>query len=426
MHRVGGGRVRHQTEGFAAVPEEKTFVIAGASLAGVSAAEELRKQGFEGRIVLIGAEQHHPYIRPPLSKDYLAGKAGLDDVYVHPLDWYDEAGFDLKLGTSVTAIDRVAHIIELSDGESVGYDKLLIATGSTPRVLDVPGAELDGVYYLRTKEDSEALRDALSDGGKRVIVIGSGWIGMEIAATAKTLGNDVHVLLNKGVPLAKPVGEELGTFFEDAQIEKGVVFTPSVKVDEITTETEVLTVHVVSGEAFEADVVVAAIGAAPNVGLAEAAGLDVEDGILVDASLTTSDPDILAAGDVARAMHPVINQRMRSEHWANALNEGAAAARSMLGQSVSYDEIPYAYTDQFDIGMEFSGYMPLIADASLVYRGSKESKEFIVFWVLDGKVVAGMNVNVWDVNEAVQGIIRRANTVDVDALANPDVALDTL
>jgi NADPH-dependent 2,4-dienoyl-CoA reductase/sulfur reductase-like enzyme len=409
------------------VTNSNTFVIVGAALAGASAAEELRKQGFDGRIVMFGREARHPYIRPPLSKDFLSGKEEADKAFVHPESWYDENSIELELGAEVTSINRNEHTVTVR-GEQVQYAKLLIATGSTPRQLEVPGATLPGIHYLRSLTDATALRADLRDGGKTVAIIGSGWIGMEVAATARELGNDVRVILNSEIPLTKAIGGELGQFFADVQAEHGVIFDRSTTVDEIvqTDEGVVGGVRVGERSVFAADLVVVAIGAAPAVELAIAAGLEVDNGILVDASLRTSDPDIFAAGDVANAFHPTIGERIRSEHWANALNQGPAAARAMLGQDVSYDEIPYAYSDQFEIGMEFSGYPPLIGDATLVYRGDRDKREFIAFWMLGGRVVAGMNVNVWDVNEDVQGLIRRGNVVDVAALADPDVPLKSL
>ncbi len=409
------------------MPDVQTFLIIGASLAGASAAEELRSQGFEGRIVLIGAEADHPYIRPPLSKDYLAGKAGLADVYVHPSDWYADNAVELRLDVSVESIDRAAHIVATSTGESLHYDKLLLATGSRPRVLSVPGADAAGVYYLRTLEHSSALAAELTHGGRRVVIIGSGWIGMEVAATARTLGNDVRIVEHGSIPLASAIGDELGRYFATVQERNGVVLTTEASVEQImVTNDRVSGVRIGASTVVAADVVVVAVGAEPNIELAAASGLSVDNGVLVDAALQTSDPDIVAAGDIANALHPVLGQRLRIEHWANAQNQGAAAARSMLGQQVSYDDIPYFYTDQFDLGMEYSGYPPLAKNATVVYRGDPGSGEFIAFWVADGKVVAGMNVNVWDVNEAIQGVIRRGNTVDPDRLADPSVDLESL
>jgi NADPH-dependent 2,4-dienoyl-CoA reductase/sulfur reductase-like enzyme len=404
----------------------QTFVIAGASLAGVSAAEELRNQGFDGHIILIGQETEPPYIRPPLSKDYLAGKAGLAEVYVHPSDWYAEHDIELRLDTVVESIDRSARRVT-ANGQWIGYDKLLLASGSKPRGLDVPGVDLPGVYSLRTLADSSAIAGAIADGGQRVVIIGSGWIGLEVAATARTLGNEVRVLEHGPVPLASALGDELGSYFASLHERNGVILTSEVEVQEILgSHGRVAGVRIGATEVVAADVVVIAVGAQPNVELAEAAGLHVDNGVLVDASLRTSDPDIFAAGDVANELHPVIGQRIRSEHWANALNQGPAAARAMLGQEVSYDDIPYFYTDQFDLGMEYSGYAPLAKDATVVFRGDRDSGEFIAFWLADDRVVAGMNVNVWDVNEAIQGIIRRANPVDAAKLIDPSVDLASL
>jgi 3-phenylpropionate/trans-cinnamate dioxygenase ferredoxin reductase subunit len=406
---------------------EQNFVIVGGGLAGASAAEELRKQGFDGSIRLIAGEEHEPYIRPPLSKGYLSGSDGLDAVYVHPKQWYADNRIEVVTGTRVTAIDRAAHAVTLSTGDTLGYDKLLLATGSAPRVLSIDGSDLGGVHYLRTIDDSEALQTELRAGDKHLVLIGSGWIGMEVAATARTFGNEVTILERDAIPLANALGDELGTMFAELHKEKGVVLRASVAVAKIVgSDGRVTGVELDGGEVVPADVVLIGIGAVPNVSLAQEAGLEVDGGVLTDASLATSDPDIFAAGDIASAMHPVLKQRLRSEHWANALNEGAAAARSMLGQDVSFDDIPYFYTDQFDLGMEYSGYGPLTRGATVVYRGNRAGREFIAFWLADGKVVAGMNVNVWDVNEQVQRIIRSGAQIDPARLADESVPLEEL
>ncbi|WP_394769469.1 NAD(P)/FAD-dependent oxidoreductase [Lacisediminihabitans sp.] len=406
---------------------QENFIIVGGGLAGASAAEALRAGGFEGSIRLFAGERHHPYIRPPLSKDYLSGKDAIDTVFVHPHDWYGENGVEVSTGSPVASLDPAARSVTLADGERVGYDALLLATGSTPRRLPIAGADLDGVHYLRTIDDSEALRAELQDGGRRLVLIGSGWIGMEVAATARTLGNEVTILEREAIPLAAALGDELGTMFAEMHLEHGVTLRRQVVVDSIVgAGGRVTGVVLADGESIPADLVLVGIGAVPNVGLATSAGLETDNGVLTDAALHTSDQHIFAAGDVANAFHPVIGRRLRSEHWANALGGGAAAGRSMLGETVSYDDIPYFYTDQFDLGMEYSGYGPLTTGATVVYRGDRAKREFIAFWVADGKVVAGMNVNVWDVNEAVQGIIRRANTVDPARLADESVPLESL
>ena len=409
------------------MPDSQSYVIVGAGLAGASAARTLREEGFTGPIQLIGAEAHRPYIRPPLSKDYLSGSSDRDSVFVDPEDWYAEHDVDLMLGSSVARIDAPRQLIHTAAGEAIAYNKLLLTTGSSPRRLSIPGADLDGVRYLRTLDDSDTLRPLLAGGSLRLVLIGSGWIGMEVAATARTLGNSVTILERDPIPLANALGDELGQMFADLHEQNGVILRRSVSVDSVLGEDGRATaVKLTSGEVIPADLVLVGIGATPNVELADSAGLTIDNGVSVDASLRTSDPAIYAAGDVANAYHPVAKLRLRSEHWANALNGGKAAARSMLGQKVSFDDIPYFYTDQFDVGMEYSGFGPLTRGADVVYRGDRTGREFIAFWVAGGKVVAGMNVNVWDVNEAVQGIIRRGNQVDRGRLTDADVPLESL
>ncbi|WP_104126865.1 NAD(P)/FAD-dependent oxidoreductase [Cryobacterium sp. Y57] len=409
------------------MPDSQSYVIVGAGLAGASAARTLREEGFTGPIQLIGAEAHRPYIRPPLSKDYLSGSSDRDSVFVDPEDWYAEHDVDLILDSSVARIDAPRQLIHTAAGEAIAYNKLLLTTGSSPRRLSIPGADLDGVRYLRTLDDSDTLRPLLAGGSLRLVLIGSGWIGMEVAATARTLGNDVTILERDPIPLANALGDELGQMFADLHEQNGVILRRSVSVDRVLGEDGRATaVKLTSGEVIPADLVLVGIGATPNVELADSAGLTIDNGVSVDASLRTSDPAIYAAGDVANAYHPVAKLRLRSEHWANALNGGKAAARSMLGQKVSFDDIPYFYTDQFDVGMEYSGFGPLTRGADVVYRGDRTGREFIAFWVAGGKVVAGMNVNVWDVNEAVQGIIRRGNQVDRARLTDAAVPLESL
>lgn len=407
--------------------DTQNFIIVGGGLAGVSAAEELRKQGFNGTIQLVGKEPHAPYIRPPLSKGFLNGSDGLDAVYVHPKEWYAENNIDLHTDTNVHGVNADAHEITLAEGKSLRYDKLLLATGSSPRILTIEGAELDGVHYLRTLDDSTSLQKELADGGRKLVLIGSGWIGMEVGATARTLGNDVTILEQVAIPLAGAIGDELGTMFHDLHQEHGVDMRMSVSVDKIVgSEGKVSGVQLKSGEVVPADLVLIGVGAVPNIALADDAGITTENGIVVDQAMQTSDPDIFAAGDVANAYHPLANMRLRSEHWANALNEGASAARGMLGQSESFEDIPYFYTDQYDVGMEYSGYGPMTKGAKVVYRGDRDKREFIAFWIKDERVVAGMNVNVWDVNDQVQRIIREGKVTDEARLTDESVPLDQI
>lgn len=405
----------------------KNFIIIGGGLAGVSAAEELRKQGFDGTIQLIGKEAHAPYIRPPLSKGYLNGSDGLDAVYVHPEEWYAANDIELLTSTKAFGVNAAAHEVTVSGGKPLHYDKLLLATGSSPRLLTIDGAELGGVHYLRTLDDSVALQKELTGGGRTLVLIGSGWIGMEVGATARTLGNDVTILERDPIPLANAIGDELGTMFAELHKEQGVVLRTSVVVDKIVgSHGKVAGVQLDSGEVVPADIVLIGVGAVPNVALADDAGIITENGIVTDQAMQTSDPDIFAAGDVANAFHPLANMRLRSEHWANALNEGPAAARGMLGQNESYEDIPYFYTDQFDVGMEYSGYGPLTRGAKVVYRGDRAKREFVAFWLKDDRVVAGMNVNVWDVNDQVQRLIREGKVLDESRLTDESVPLDEI
>lgn len=395
------------------------FVIVGGGLAAATAAEQLRQRGVHGDIHLFAAEPHNPYIRPPLSKEYLLGKDGRDSVFVHPSGWYSEHGVTLSTGERVASIGD--HVVTLEKGREVPFDKLLIATGAQPRHLDLPGADDPSIHYLRTLDDSEKLKAEIGGGGKQVVFVGSGWIGLELAAAAKGFGNAVTIVAPEQVPLEGPLGVELGTMFRELHEQNGVAFRLGTQVTGFEPGA-VLT----DGGPVPADVIVVGVGAAPDTALAEAAGIEVDNGILTDAHLATSMPDVYAAGDVANPMHPVINQRMRNEHWANAIAGGKVAAASMAGADAVLDDIPYFYTDQFDLGMEYSGYPPLTRDARVVFRGDRPGREFIAFWLNGSKVVAGMNVNVWDVNEEVQRLIREGKDVDVDKLTNPDVDLTSL
>ncbi|MGI5203081.1 NAD(P)/FAD-dependent oxidoreductase [Spirillospora sp. CA-108201] len=407
------------------MPEE-TFVIAGASLAGAKAAETLREEGFAGRVLLVGEEIERPYERPPLSKGFLQDKEPREKAHVHEADWYDKHDVELRVGTSVASIDRGAHQVRLSTKEPVSYDKLLLATGASPRRLDVPGSKLQGIHYLRTMADSAALKQALAPGGRRVVVAGAGWIGLEAAAAAREHGNEVTVIEPEPVPLHAAMGPELGGMFADLHRENGVVLRMDEGVAGFWGAGQVSAVVTSGGAEVPADVVVVGIGVRPNSGLAEEAGLEVSDGILVDQSLRTSDPDIYAAGDVANAYNPLLGRRVRVEHWANALNGGPAAARAMLGQEVVYDQVPYFFSDQYDLGMEMSGVAAPGEYDEVVYRGDVPGREFIAFWLSGGRVVAGMNANVWDVTGDVQALIRSGRPVDAARLADPGVPLADL
>jgi 3-phenylpropionate/trans-cinnamate dioxygenase ferredoxin reductase subunit len=391
------------------------YVIVGAGLAGAKAAETLRAEGFDGPIVLIGDEEEVPYERPPLSKGYLLGKDERDSAAVHPAAWYDEHGIDLRLGTLVTALDPAAHEVELAGGERLRYSKLLLTTGSLVRPLEVPGG--DRVRTLRKLPDADVLKQALGRGG-RVVVVGAGWIGLEVTAAARTYGAEVALIEAAPQPLSRVLGDELGAVFADLHREHGVDLRLNSGVAEIGADGVLLT----DGTTAPADLVVVGVGIRPDTRLASDAGLAVDDGVLVDSSLRTSDPDIYAAGDVANVDSPLFG-RIRVEHWANALNGGPAAAKSMLGQDVIYDRVPYFYSDQYDLGLEYSGWAPPGSYDQLIVRGDLAAREFVTFWLSGGRVLAGMNVNVWDVTDPIQALVSRNTPVDPTRLADPNVPL---
>ena len=402
---------------------KQIFVIVGASLAGAKAAEELRTQGFDGQVMLIGAEPERPYERPPLTKDYLRGESGRAKAYVHRDGFYPQQDIELVTGVTVTAIEPSASRVTLDDGRTLGYDRLLLATGAEPRRLQIPGAGLDGIYYLRTLADCDVLRARLDCGG-RVAVVGGGWIGSEFAASAGQRGLQVTVIDPQPLPGERIFGPEIAAFYRDVHRQHGAEFLLGEGVAAFEGNGTVRRVRTVGGHRIECEFAVIGIGVVPRTGLASDVGLEVSNGIVVDDDLQTAAPGVFAAGDVANAWHPFYDQRIRVEHWANALHQGPAAAQAMLGRRVSYDRIPYFYSDQYDVGMEYSGYAPQWDE--VVFRGDRAGGEFIAFWLRDGRVAAGMNVNVWDVNEHVQALIRSRRPVEVAALTDPGVPLDLL
>jgi 3-phenylpropionate/trans-cinnamate dioxygenase ferredoxin reductase subunit len=402
---------------------EQTFVIAGASLTGAKAAETLRTDGFEGRLVLIGAEQERPYERPPLSKDYLRGEAARDTLYVHDEGFYAEHDIDLRLGRAVTGIDLAGSAVTLDDGERLRFDRLLLATGAEPRRLPIAGAELDGVHYLRSSADSDALRARLERGGA-VVVIGAGWIGSEVAASARQRGLDVTVIEPATVPLERVLGAEVGAIYRDVHADHGVRMLLGTGVEAFEGGAAVERVRTSDGRVLECDFVVVGIGVQPRDGLASEAGIATGDGILVDEHLRTSAPGVFAAGDVANAQHPFYGEPIRVEHWANALHQGPAAARCMLGHDEPFDRLPYFFSDQYDVGMEYSGFAR--SWDRVVFRGDPATREFIAFWLAGDRVVAGMNVNVWDVADPIRRIISERVQVDDRRLADPGIALEEI
>jgi 3-phenylpropionate/trans-cinnamate dioxygenase ferredoxin reductase subunit len=399
------------------------FVIIGAGLTAATAAQTLREEGFDGRIVLIGAESERPYERPPLSKGYLTGTAHQASLYVHEQGWYAEHTVELRLGHRVTGLDRAAHQVELDTGARLDYSKVLLATGALPRRLAVAGADLDGVHHLRALQDSARLRAAIRGGG-RVVVVGAGWIGLETAAAARGYGCQVTVIEPQTAPLQAALGQQMGAFFAGVHRRHGVDLRLGRGVTQLRGPGQVRAVVTDDGDEIPADVVIVGVGARPCTELAEQAGLGVDNGIHVDENLRTTDPDVYAAGDVANAFHPRYGARIRVEHWANALHAGPAAARSMLGHNIVEDRIPYFFTDQYEIGMEYTGWFPPGGYDTLVTRGDLDADAFHAFWLADGRVVAGMHINQWDEGiTPIQELIRAGIQVDPRRLADPSVPL---
>jgi 3-phenylpropionate/trans-cinnamate dioxygenase ferredoxin reductase component len=402
---------------------DRTHIIVGASLAGAKAAETLRTEGFDGRLVLVGTEDERPYERPPLSKDYLRGEVGREKVYVHDERFYAEHDIELQLGRTAVRLDPSNGELELDDGERLRYDRLLLTTGSEPRRLQIPGGELAGVLYLRSVQDSDALRERLDRGGS-VVVVGSGWIGSEVAASARQRGLEVTVVEPLAVPLERVLGAEVGAVYRDIHADHGVRMLMGTGVEAFEGDEAVERVRTSDGRELDCDFVVVGVGIQPRTALAAQAGLALDDGILVDDRLRTSVPGVFAAGDVANAHHPFYGEPIRVEHWANALNQGPAAARSMLDDDSPYDRLPYFFSDQYDVGMEYSGFAR--AWDRVVFRGDPASREFVAFWLVGDRIVAGMNVNVWEVTDAIQRLIRERVVVDDRRLADPDVPLEDL
>ncbi len=402
---------------------KQTFLIVGASLAGAKAAEELRAQGFDGRVVLIGAELERPYERPPLTKDYLRGETARDQAYVHDEGFYAEHEIELLTGTRAKVIDPAAGRVSLDGERELSFDRLLLTTGAEPRRLAVPGSDLDGIYYLRTLADCDALKVRIDAGGS-VAVVGGGWIGSEFAASARQRGLEVTLIDPLRLPNERIFGTEIASFYRDVHARHGVKLLLGTGVESFEGNGKLVRVRTSAGQVVACDFAVVGTGVAPRIELAGEAGLAVDNGILVDEHLRTAAPHVFAAGDVANAWHPFFAQRIRVEHWANALHQGPAAARAMLDQSAGYDRIPYFYSDQYDVGMEYSGYAP--EWDQVVFRGDRDGGEFIAFWLRDRRVLAGMNVNVWDVNDQVQALIRARAQVDPAALTDPGTPLETL
>ncbi|MTD13054.1 NAD(P)/FAD-dependent oxidoreductase [Nakamurella sp. YIM 132087] len=398
-------------------------VVIGGGLAGAKTVEALRDKGFDGSLTLVCAEDVLPYERPPLSKDYLLGKAGLLDSTVHDEQWYADRRVDVRLGVSAVALDPAQRVVTLSDGTSLDYSSCVLATGSEPVGLDdlPPGVAV----ALRTAADAEALKAQLAEGGRWVIA-GGGWIGLEVAAAARAAGCEVTVVLSSARPLQSAIGPVAAEVFLELHLAHGVRFRPEHRVtDAVVTDGRLRAVLLEDGEELPADRLLVAVGARPRLDLAVAAGLEVGDGVRVGPDLRTSDPHIWAVGDIAEVNHPVLGRPVRVEHWAWALHQPAVAAASILGQDAAFDDLPYFFSDQYDLGMEFLGDPH--PDDRLVLRGDRDGREFVGFLCgADDVVHAVIAVNVWDVPDAVRDLIIDGRPVDPARLADEQVPLAEL
>ena len=401
----------------------RVFVIVGASLAGAKAAQGLREAGFDGRIVMIGEEPSLPYARPELSKGYLLGSKVMADLLVHAAGFYAEHDIEVRTATAVTGIDRATRQVQITGDESLAYDRLLLTTGASPRALDIPGVDLPGVVSLRTLADADALRERIAQGG-RVVVVGAGWIGCEVAACARMRGAQVTMLTPDAFPLVRVLGAAVGAVFADLHTQHGVDLRLGTGVAEVVGTDRAEGVRTTGGETISGDLIVIGVGAAPRDELARQAGLEVDNGILVDEFLTTSDPRIYAAGDVANAWHPLLGARLRVEHWDNAIKQGLAAAATMLGASVAFTELPFFYSDQYEFGMEYRGHAATWDQ--VVFRGDPASREFLAFWLHQGRVLAAMNASIWDQGDALDTLLRSGATPRPERLADPGVDLADL
>lgn len=404
--------------------DTRVFVIVGAGLAGTRAAQTLRRDGFGGRVVLLGDEPDLPYDRVTLSKHYLYRQPGFHTLFLHDADFYPAHDIELRLHTRSLALDADAKVIVLADGERIRYDKVLLATGAEARRWQGPGADLDGVHHLRTLHDAQALQaalDAASARAGRVLVVGAGWIGCEVAAAARQLGLDVTLVGRSPLPLQRQLGPEMAVFFRDVHARHGVIWRGGCEVSSLHGSTRVEQAVLSDGAVLPADVVVFGIGALPRVQLAADAGAQLGDGIRTDDRFATSLPDVFAAGDAADVFNGALGRHTRLQHFAAALRQGPAAARAMLGTGEPYAEVPFFFTDQYDVWMEYTGDA---TDADrLVVRTLPGVDTFIAFWLRGGRLAAGMNVNIKGVPDAIRDLVVSGERLDPNALADPDVPL---
>ena len=399
-------------------------VLVGGGLTSARAAQALRQAGDDGDIVVVAEETHRPYERPDLSKGFLSGDKTRESLEALEPDWYDANEVELRLGVRALKLDRGSKLLRLSDGTGIGYDRLLLATGSAVNRLGVEGNHLEGIHYLRTVDDSEQLQAVLAAGGP-LVVVGGGWIGLEVAAVARQKGVEVTLLEMQETVLARVLGPEVGGWFADLHRSHGVDVRTGTGVAEIRGRDRVEQVVPQRGKPIRAAAVLVGVGVGPRSELAFGAGLEVSDGVVTDARMRTSDPYVWAAGDVANVYNAWAGRHLRVEHWANANDQGAFVGRSMLGAGEMWNRAPFFFTDQYDVGMEYRGWADPTR-AQLVLRGRPSSGAFDAFWLVDGHVHAGMHVNSWDDAQAVGALVEQKAAVDPRALADEDTDLWSL
>lgn len=402
---------------------ERSFVIIGASMAGGRAVEALRAEGFDGRITLIGEEPVQPYERPPLSKEFLRGEQPIDKAFLRQEQWYRDNAIDLILGMRAERIDADDRVVSLADGSRVAFDALLLATGARPRGLDVAGTGLDGVFMLRTVQDSSAIAARLGP-GTRVVVVGAGFIGAEVAASARLMGCEVTVVEIFAVPLQRALGEEVGAIYGQVHRDHGVDLRLNSEVAAIHGDGSVSAVELTGGERIDADVVIIGVGVEPNIELARDAGLECDNGIVVNERCETSVPGIYAAGDVANHPNPILGARIRVEHWQNAQNQGAHAGKAMLGSAEPFSEVPWFWSDQYDLNLQMAGH-PLRWDR-IVRRGSLEERKGCAFYVDGERLVAAVGFNAGKDVRAARALIAAGITPADDVLADTSTDLRAL
>jgi 3-phenylpropionate/trans-cinnamate dioxygenase ferredoxin reductase subunit len=400
-----------------------TFVIVGASLAGGGAAATLREEGFDGRVILIGAEPRPPYERPPLSKEYLRGELSFESALVRPSGFYDENGIESRFGVRTTRVDAAGKVVELEGGERVAYDKLLVATGSRNRRFPIPGFDLDGVYDLRTVADSDRIRAEIAP-GRKAVVVGMGFIGSEVAASLRQSGVDVVVVDRNEVPLRRVLGEEVGRVIEGIHRDHGTSMIFEDRVAAFEGAGRVERVTTARGRRIECDFVVVGLGSEPVTDLLAGTGAELDNGVVVDEYLRTGVEGIYAAGDVANHYHPVFERRIRVEHWQNALEQGPAAARAMLGKGEPYDEVPWFWSDQYEHNLQYAGFHTEWDE--LVVRGSMDARNFVAFYRKDERVLAAVAINRGkDLRRSIP-LIKAQEPVDAAGLCDLAVDLRTL